>query len=120
MPAFRNGWLSNSLCLAMCWSALSSITNAQTVWSDLTFSFSHTAANQGQDEISPNVWLTRGPTRGLFNAAYESGYADYYSPEWTLWATEVNNSEANVTAMNWQNLTFDDWQTAYGGPGTLA
>lgn len=93
---------------------------AQTVWSDLTFTFNHPANSSNQDDITPNASLTRAGTRGLFNAAVEPSYLTGVSPEFTLWATSINNPGANVKATNWSNLIFDDWQTAYGGPGSLA
>lgn len=109
-----------SLILCTACLALAAASAGQTVWSGLTFSFTHPPLSTTQDDITPNVSLTRGPTRGLYNAAYEPGYLDGLSPEFTLWATEVNNPGAEVAATNWSNLLFEDWQTAYGAGGGLA
>jgi Dockerin type I domain len=77
------------------------------------------AANQ--DRLSPNVWLTRGSSEGMFNIApgHELNYVRFTSPADTQWATDVMiaNVGKNITATNWQNLTFTDWAPAYGGPG---
>ena len=52
-----------------------------------------------QDRITPNVWLTRAATRGLFNAKHESGYTQDFSPEDTEWA---NGSLANYATLSYQ------------------
>ena len=43
---------------------------------------------ENQDRITGNVWITRGTSQPLYNAALESGYQDEsISPEGTVWAT---------------------------------
>jgi hypothetical protein len=111
--------VSVGLSLAIASLTMLSTSRGEVVWAGRTYQFDHPAFSNTQDVISPNVTLTRGSSRGLFNVAHESGFTDNFSPESTLWATEAQNPEANVTATNWQNLTFDDWQTAYGGAGFL-
>src|SRR5437867_2232853 len=44
----------------------------------------HLAANQ--DRITFDVWLTRDITQGLFNAATESSYTHFSSPQNTEWS----------------------------------
>jgi hypothetical protein len=39
-----------------------------------------------QDRLTTNVRLTRAMTRGMFNAASESGYTSFFSPADTEWA----------------------------------
>jgi hypothetical protein len=96
----------------------------QTVWTgfDVQFSkplFADPNSPENQDRITDNVWITRGTNQGLFNARLESGYAAV-SPADTEWATALLTANAGETiaASNWQDLTFDDWITAYGGMGT--
>ena len=89
-------------------------TGATTTFSNAPFSDSTQPANQ--DHLTPQVWLTRSGsgrnTRGIFNAAFESSYAQFTSPAGTEWAL---GSLANHAA-----LIYTDWATAYGGPGALA
>ena len=99
---------------------------AQTVWSGYTFPFSKPAFSdyllpEFQDRITDNVWLTRGASQGLVNAVSECDeedcfYAHTFSPEGTEWATDLiaANASEDIEAANWQQLTFDDWETAYG------
>jgi len=112
------------LSLLICTSllCLSSIATADqpAVWTGLTYSFTSTVDSPAQDMITPNVRFARSTTRGLFNAASEDFYMDYSSPASTVWATEFNNDlGANISASNWASLNFTDWQTAYGGVGSL-
>ena len=94
---------------------------APAVWSGFTYSFAHTVAAPDQDEITPNVTITRQATGGLYNAVSESAYALDISPKNTLWATTYNNPGAPlIAATEWSELNFTDWRTAYGGAGTLA
>ncbi len=81
---------------------------ATQVWSGRTFHFSKApnadctqAANQ--DRITPNVWLTRASTQGLFNIKQEAASSGSYgpSPTDTEWATG--------DAANYASLTFDTW-----------
>lgn len=41
---------------------------------------------ENQDRITDNVWITRANTQGIFNAATETGYSYYVSPDNTEWA----------------------------------
>lgn len=55
--------------------------------------------------------LTRGSTQGLLNIALESGFA-LGSPAGTRWAFTLNNPGQLVSADNFENLTFANWQDA--------
>jgi len=55
-----------------------------------------------QDRMTPDVWLTRDTTEGLFNAATESGYTHFFSPQNTSWAYG--------TLANYASLTYTDWE----------
>lgn len=118
MLLFRFGYRSLLACTAV--ATIIDVASAQAVWSDLTLNFSHPANSTSQDDLTPNVSLTRAGTRGLFNIAYEPDFISGTSPEYTLWATEINNPDVTIEATNWSNLVFEDWQTAYGGPGSLS
>ena len=70
-----------------------------------------------QDFILPDIAITRGDTRGIFNAALEVAFVDNSSPAGTAWAFVNNNPMATLSATNWAALSFADWQTANGGGG---
>jgi hypothetical protein len=59
-----------------------------------------------QDRITPNVWLTRDTTRGIYNIAVEFSYISYYSPEDTEWAYG--------TLDDYDALAYSDWETWNG------
>jgi hypothetical protein len=72
---------------------------------------------ENQDFILPNIAITRGDARGLYNAAQEEFFVDFSSPAGTRWAFLNNNPDKTLAATNYVDLTFDDWQTANGGGG---
>ncbi len=100
---------------------------SQTIWTGPNITFSKApladpteAANQ--DRITGNVWITRGSSEGIYNAATEVSYSRNSSPAGTQWAFPNNNSLvplAELTANNWAALTFEDWETAFGGAGAI-
>jgi hypothetical protein len=80
-------------------------TDAATIWNGPPITFSKAsgadptqAANQ--DRITPQVWITRGSSRGIYNAKSESSYSNT-SPADTEWAY---GSTANLAS-----LTFKSW-----------
>lgn len=75
------------------------------------------SAPENQDLILPNIAITRGDSRGIYNAAQEEFFADFSSPAGTRWAFPNNNPEKTLAATNYADLTFEDWQTANGGGG---
>jgi hypothetical protein len=75
------------------------------------------SAPENQDLILPNIAITRGDARGLYNAAQEEFFADFSSPAGTRWAFPNNNPDKTLAATNYADLTFEDWQTANGGGG---
>lgn len=109
---------------------------AATVWSGLTKTFTKPGGAdptlpENQDQITPNVALTRGIAPGvgdglgLFNAATETYYTYAGSPDGTEWATDLPNDPNDpntgktIAATNWANLTFGSWRDAYGASGSL-
>jgi hypothetical protein len=100
---------------------------APIVWSGLTTSFSKPAGADpalpaSQDRITNNVWVTRGQfAMGLLNAVLECPggsctYTHNVSPVGTEWATAgmLANTGKTIAATNWQNLSFTNWEAAYG------
>ena len=69
------------------------------------------AANQ--DQITSDVWLTRGTSQGIFNAFSESSYSKPSSPADTEWAVGSIADATNGT------LTYGTWYDAGGGNPAL-
>jgi len=85
--------------------------HAATIWSGPPITFTKAsdtdptlAANQ--DRITPNVWITRDSTRGIYNARSEEFYSDP-SPPGTHWAYG--------TTADLQNLEFKTWVEWHAG-----
>jgi hypothetical protein len=89
------------------------------IWTGPRVSFSRLPGGSpldevNQDRITPNVWLTRAETRGIFNAAQEGFYTNFASPADTEWAVG--------TTADLGSLVFDTWEgtvgigTAINGP----
>ncbi len=97
---------------------------SQTVWSgyDFTFTkpnFAQPTNPQYQDRITDSIWITRGVNQPIYNIESEAGYGAS-SPAGTRWATYLNNPGETIAAANYANLAvFEDFVTAFGGPGTL-
>lgn len=119
MPPVR--CLRSLICITiLCLSSIAAADDPE-VWTGLTYSFTSTAESPAVDEITPNVHFARNPTHGLFNAATELAYERFFSPESTLWATQYNNEpSATISASNWSELNFLDWESAFGSFGSLA
>jgi hypothetical protein len=60
-----------------------------------------------QDRITPSVWITRGGSRGIYNAAVETTYTHSLSPIGTEWAF------GELT--NYASLIYADWEDWFGG-----
>ena len=74
---------------------------------------------ENQDVILPDVVITRGSSQGIYNIALEDIYNSNSSPAGSAWAFASNNPSGTLSATNWENLFFEDWQTALGGAGNL-
>src|SRR5215471_18370881 len=55
-----------------------------------------------QDRITPDVWLTRNTTMGLFNAEQETIYQHYFSPADTAWAYGELSNYSSLTYTTWE------------------
>ena len=86
---------------------------AAILWNGPTISFSKAAFADptlpaNQDRLASDVWLTRGSSSGLYNAARETGFADFSSPAGTEWSYG--------TLANYASLTYTNWEGWFGGP----
>ncbi len=107
---------------------LGAVATAQTVWSGLTVNFTKAESGdaslpENQDRITDDVWITRNSFgMGLLNASSECDvllgctYTHNSSPLGTEWANAgmLANSNQTIAATNWQNLSFTNWEAAYG------
>jgi hypothetical protein len=91
--------------------------DAATVWNGPRITFvrlngAESSLPQNQDRITPNVWLARGDTMGLYNARRELNYG-FGSPSDTEWAYGTTADYASLTYRSWL-----DWAES-GPPGTV-
>ena len=120
-------WLAGICALAVPSSAL-----AATLWTGPMIAFTKAAFADptiaaNQDQITSSVWLTRAVNQGIYNAQSEAAYTSSTSPADTEWAWDLEgfNTGLEISAANWANLEFNDWETAHGGmtgagpPGTV-
>ena len=56
-----------------------------------------------QDRLTPDVWITRDGSLGLYNAKTEFTFTHSFSPADTEWA--------NGTTANYSSLSYTDWNT---------
>lgn len=96
--------------LALVHLGLPAVARAGTVWTGPSLSFTNVVSTD-VDQITPNVWITRGAAQGIYNSKTESGFTHSFSPADTAWA---DGTTANT------NLTYTDWNTwakiTHGGP----
>jgi hypothetical protein len=90
---------------------------APAVWTSppLTFSKGGTAdptQATNQDRITPNVWITRGESSGIYNARTETNFTHYLSPADTEWANGTTANYSTLTYTNWNAWALDK----NGGP----
>jgi hypothetical protein len=80
---------------------------AATIWNGALITYSQPAPDptqvSNQDRITPDVWLTRAASKGLFNAFYETN-ATALSPTNTEWAFGVLTNYASLHYTNWLAL----------------
>jgi hypothetical protein len=56
---------------------------------------------QNQDRLTGNVWITRGPSEGIYNARTETNFTDFFSPADTEWANGALADYASLGYTNW-------------------
>jgi hypothetical protein len=93
------------IALAIGLSTIALAADAATIWTGPQITFSKASGadpNQpaNQDRITPAVWITRGDTMGIYNAAAETGYSDG-SPAGTEWAYGTTANVANLLFRRW-------------------
>jgi PEP-CTERM motif len=79
-----------------------------TIWSGplINFSkanFANPTLAVNQDRITPDLWLTRGSSQGLYDAHDEAGFTHFASPSGTQWATG--------SLANYASLSYTDWNS---------
>jgi hypothetical protein len=89
--------------------------NGAVIWNGPLVAFTNQAVSD-QDRITPNVWLTRGSSQGIYNARTEPSFQHFFSPADTAWA--------DGTTANYASLTYTDWNTwakiTHNGPPNTA
>jgi hypothetical protein len=80
---------------------------AAQVWNGPTIGFTNLLGSDptlpaSQDRITPNVWLTRGATRGIYNIKVENGYTHNLSPVGTEWAYGQLTNYSSLFYQNWE------------------
>jgi hypothetical protein len=71
-------------------------------WTGPSMGFTNqTVSDQGR--ITPEVWLTRGSSQGIFNSRSEAAFQHFFSPANTEWA--------NGTIASYTTLSYTDWNT---------
>jgi hypothetical protein len=111
MKPFRRMILIHRRATLLAWLATASLIHAATIWNGPLITYTQPSPDPtlaaNQDRLTPNVWLTRESTAGLFNAVTESVYTKPESPDDTEWA--VGNLADATT------LTYSTWEGAGGG-----
>ncbi|HEU4903002.1 MAG TPA: T9SS type A sorting domain-containing protein [Flavisolibacter sp.] len=99
------------------------VVTAQTVWSGPSIVFSkpsgaNPALAQNQDRITAATWLTRGSSRGLYNAFSEASYTST-SPQNTEWATGSLANYATLIYKPWVQWVANDPPSSVGVQAVL-
>ena len=94
-------------CVAAACANLASSASATEVWGGPSTSFTLVSGSDptlavNQDRLTPNVWLTRGPNMGLYNARLETNYSHFSSPTNTEWAYGDLVNYAWLHYTNWE------------------
>jgi hypothetical protein len=83
------------------------LTHAATVWDGPLITFNQPSPDPtqatNQDRITPDVWLTRAASQGLFNAVFETN-ATALSPANTEWAFGTLTNYASLSFTNWLGM----------------
>ena len=87
-----------------CLCAFAWLGNAATVWNGPLIVYRQPTADptqvSNQDRLTPDVWLTRAASKGLFNAFYETN-ATTLSPTNTEWSFGTLDNYATLNYTNW-------------------
>ena len=89
------------------WFTAASPARAAIVWDGPLIAYTRPAPDptqaSNQDRITPDVWLTRANSKGLFNAFDETN-ATTFSPTNTEWAFGAITNYASLSYTNWLAL----------------
>jgi hypothetical protein len=81
-----------------------SLSHAATIWTGPPITYTQPTPDptqeSNQDRVTPDVWLTRAASKGIFNAFYETN-ATALSPTNTEWAFGDLNNYASLRYTNW-------------------
>jgi hypothetical protein len=98
--------------VAVCVVALDSLCcQAATIWFGATTNFENFTSSD-QDQLTTNVWITRGAFQGIWNAAKEGGFTAFFSPQDTEWADGALADYASLSYTNWNAWA----KFQHGGP----
>ena len=97
---------------------------AQTIWNGPTTTFTKVSGADptlpaNQDRITASTWITRGTTRGIYNAVTETGYTDFVSPANTRWATGTLGNYSTLTYQTWENWNGSNPPSTVGTPAVM-
>jgi len=90
---------------------------AATLWTGPNTNFVNSASSDptqptNQDRLTADVWITRGSSNGIYNAAIEEAFTHFFSPQNTAWS--------DGALSNYSSLSYVDWDTwarlQHGGP----
>jgi hypothetical protein len=117
MTRHRTPRIVGALVLSIALATVVGTAAATEVWSGRTFAFNkpdfaNWTQAVNQDRITPNVWLTRKDSQGLFNIHNEVAFSTG-SPVGTEWATGNAVDHASLSFQAWR-----DW-AAFFPPGTI-
>jgi hypothetical protein len=83
-----------------------STTFAATIWTGPIISYTQPGTDPtqpaNQDRLTDAVWITRGPSMGIFNAVTETSYTSQVSPAGTRWAYGSLANYATLTYAPWE------------------
>src|SRR5262245_882603 len=95
-----------AVCLVLGQLVMRTTAEAYTVWTGPKITFSKFRGDnenlpQFQDRLTPNVWLTRGSNRGLYNIRKENNHNRGSSPADTEWAFGTTADIGKLKFTNW-------------------
>lgn len=75
------------------------------IWNGPIITFTQPAGmgTRVQDHLTPDVWLTRDTSQGLFNAVTEVAYTKDFSPQDTAWAYGSLAAYATLSYTDWED-----------------
>lgn len=86
------------------------------IWNGPSITFSNAPGSDwtqpgNQDRITPDVWITRNTSQGIFNAAFEGSYSHFFSPAGTEWSYGI--------LANYSTLSYTSWESWFGSRGNI-